>query len=66
VTRDIATRNWLWEKIEDGKYYPTCFRDWLWLLFIVIVKETNQGNCFRWNLKGILVSNSVDLGIKTL
>jgi len=37
-------------------------------LVIVIAKQTDIGNCLRWNLNGILVSDgaSVSLGIYTL
>lgn len=46
---------------------PTCLSDCPWLLLMVIAKQTDIGNCRRWNLKGILVSDGSNesLGIKT-
>jgi len=57
ATLDIATYNWPSENIDCGRYTPTCLRDCLWLLLIVIAKHIDMGNCLRWNWKGTLVSD---------
>ena len=40
MTLDIATYNWPWLKTSYGKNKPTLFKNWLWLLFIVIANDT--------------------------
>jgi hypothetical protein len=68
VTLDIATYSWPCDKTGCGRYTVTCFRDFPWLLLMVIANHTDIENCLRWNLKGILVSEGDrdSLGIYTL
>jgi len=67
VTREIATYSWRWENMNCARYTPTCLSDYPWLLLMVIAKHTDMGNCLHWNLKGIMVSDSVrhSLGMYT-
>ena len=55
-------------KTGCGKNRPTLFKDWPWLLFIVIAKETEIGNCLCFRMSGHFnaVGDKIILGIKTL
>ena len=65
LTLDNATYNWPCVKTGSLKNNPTFESDWPWLLFMVIAKHTASGNCRRWKVKGILLSEGVNdiLGI---
>jgi len=67
VTLDIATYNCPWLKTGFGRYTPTCFKDWPWLLLIVIAKHTEIGNyrLFKRNGHFDSLGDNVILGIKT-
>ena len=67
VTLDTATYNFPWLKKGFGKYTPTCFNDCPWLLFIVIAKHTEIGNCHLFKMNGHFESlgDNVILGMNT-
>ena len=67
VTLEIATYNCPWLKTSFGKYTPTCFNDCPWLLFIVIAKHTEIGNCRLFKTNGHFESlgDNVILGMNT-
>lgn len=52
VILDSATYNWPWEKTGEGKYTPTVYNVWPWLLLMVMAYESHMGNWRRFNLKG--------------
>ena len=54
-TLDKATYNWPWVKTGCLKNKPTFDNDCPWLLFMVMEKHTEIGNCLLWNLYGILL-----------
>ena len=56
VTLDNAIYNWPWQKTCFDKYNPTVFRDWPWLLFMVIAKQTERGYCLLFSTNGHLES----------
>ena len=67
VTLDTATYNCPWLKTGFGKYTPTCCNDCPWLLFIVIAKHTEVGNCHLFKTNGHFESlgDKVILGMNT-
>ena len=67
VTLDTAMYNCPWLKIGFGKYTPTCCNDCPWLLFIIIAKHTEIGNCRLFKTNGHFESlgDNVILGMNT-
>ena len=65
LTLDNATYNWPCVKMGSIKNNPTFESDWHWLLFMVIAKHIASGNCRRWKVNDILLSEGVNdiLGI---
>ena len=51
VTRNNATYNWSWKKIENRKSTSTIFKNWFCDLFTIIAKHKRIENCFRWTIQ---------------
>ena len=68
LIREIATYNCPCVKTGRCRYKPTVDKDCLWLLFIVIAKETTIRNFLLWNLNGILLFDGISfiLGMSVL
>lgn len=67
VTLDRAMYSYPYLKTCLGRYKPSSFKDYSWLLLIVITKQTANGNYFLSTLDGHLLSLLVItiLGIQT-
>jgi len=67
VTLDTTTYNWPCVNTSRGRYNPTFDNDCPWLLFIVIEKHNDIGNCLLENLNGNPESEGTKsiLGINT-